>query len=125
MKTISKEEQDKLQSLEEELWQERTRFDDARMREVMSEDFFEFGMSGRTYSLEECLAFEARPIKAKIPLPDFKVRLLEDNVAQVTYNSAVEFDGVVAHARRSSIWIHKNGSWRLKFHQGTPYEPSN
>ena len=38
-----------LQCLEEELWREETRFDVSRMEEVIAEDFFEFGRSGRIY----------------------------------------------------------------------------
>jgi hypothetical protein len=39
----------------------------------------------------------------------------------VTYNSHVEHDGVVAHARRSSIWTRTAEGWVMRFHQGTPY----
>ena len=38
-----------LKRLEEELWREETRFDIRRMDEVLAEDFFEFGRSGRFY----------------------------------------------------------------------------
>ncbi len=124
MNVLTIEEQSELQALEEELWREETRFDIARMRELMSEDFFEFGMSGRTYSLEDTLAIAAQEIRAKIPLPDFSARSIYGSVVQVTYNSAVEYDGKIIYARRSSIWIRENGAWKLKFHQGTPYEPS-
>ena len=114
-----------LKSLEEELWREETRFDDQRMREVISEDFIEFGRSGRKYELEDTLSFEKKPIDAVFPLPNFKARLLSKDVAQVTYNSAVTYSGVVLFARRSSIWSRINDSWQLRFHQGTPYEPSS
>ena len=108
--------------LEEELWREETRYDNRRMREVMAPDFLEFGRSGRVYRREDSLAVARRPIDAVLPLPDFRARLLTPDVAQVTYNSAVTYDGVVQRARRSSIWSRTSSGWVLRFHQGTPYD---
>jgi len=120
---LSKQDRDALERLEEELWREETRYDERRMREVIAPDFLEFGRSGRVYRLEDTLAMPRRPIVAVLPLPDFRVRLLHPDVAQVAYNSAVTYDGVVQHARRSSIWSRTPTVWKLKFHQGTPYDP--
>ena len=120
---LSREDRDLLERLEEELWREETRFDARRMREVIAPDFAEFGRSGRVYRREDSLAFPRQPIRAVLPLPDFAVRLLHPDVAQVTYNSAVAYDGVFQRARRSSIWSRRPGGWVLRFHQGTPYGP--
>src|SRR5687768_10206192 len=51
--TLTDEECEALRKLEEELWREETRFDLRRMREIIAEDFFEFGMSGRFYRRED------------------------------------------------------------------------
>jgi len=118
---LSRQDRDTLERLEEELWREETRFDVERMREVIAPDFVEFGRSGRVYTREDSLAHPRGPIHAVFPLPDFSARLLHPDVAQVTYNSAVTYDGVVQHARRSSIWSRTAGGWALRFHQGTPY----
>jgi hypothetical protein len=91
------------------------------MEEVLAEDFFEFGMSGRVYRRADSLAIPRGPIKAVLLLPGFKVRLLGRDIAQVTYNSTVTYDGVVYHARRSSIWSRTGAGWALRFHQGTPF----
>ena len=64
-----------------------------------------------------------QPLDAVLPLPDFKVRLLNADTAQVTYNSAVTSNGVVDYGRRSSIWSRTERGWVLRFHQGTPYLP--
>ena len=117
---LSQQDRDTLEGLEEELWREETRFDEKRMSEVIAPDFFEFGQSGRIYKREDTLAFPRRPIDAVFPLPDFRARLLDEDVAQVTYNSAVTHDGIVQRARRSSIWSRTTGGWVLRFHQGTP-----
>ena len=111
-----------LESLEEELWLEATRFDKKRMEEIMAPDFFEIGRSGRIWQSEECLAAPRQPILAVLPLPEFNARLIQPDIAQITYCSAVTYDGVVDHARRSSIWTRSPTGWILRFHQGTPYK---
>lgn len=112
-----------LERLEESLWREETRFDAQLMNEVMAPDFFEFGRSGRVYQRHDSLAIERQPIDAVLPLPGFRARLLDKNTAQVTYCSAVTYNGVVQHARRSSLWSRTERGWVLRFHQGTPYRP--
>jgi catechol 2,3-dioxygenase-like lactoylglutathione lyase family enzyme len=89
---------------------------------VIAPDFFEFGRSGRFYNRVDTLAIPRGPIDAVFPLPNFRARLLHPDVAQVTYNSAVTYNGVVHYARRSSIWSRTPSGWRLRFHQGTPYD---
>lgn len=119
---LSPEDRALLQRLEEELWMKETRFDIPYMERVLAEDFFEIGRSGRVYARDDTLAVVKQPIDAVIPLPDFKVRLLTKDVAQVIYNSQVTYDGVVEKGRRSSIWSRTADGWQLRFHQGTPYE---
>lgn len=118
---ISREDQKTLERLEEELWREETRFDTQRMNELIAPDFFEFGRSGRVYQRENILAIARQKIDAVFPLPEFQARLLDENTAQVTYNSAVTHDGIVQYARRSSIWSRTTSGWVLRFHQGTPF----
>lgn len=118
---MSKQDHDALERLEEELWREETRFDGRRMGEVIAADFLEFGRSGRTYTRDDSLGVPRQRIEAVLPLPGFRARLLHPEVAQVTYNSAVTYDGVVQHARRSSIWSRTASGWVLRFHQGTPF----
>ena len=122
MINLTNDEVSMLRELEEELWHEESRFDLQRMDEVIAEDFFEFGRSGRVYRREDTLAIPRGPIDAVFPLPEFKARLLGRDVAQVTYNSAVTHGGVVYHARRSSIWSRTDAGWTLRFHQGTPFD---
>ena len=119
--TISGTDRNELQRLEEELWIDETRFDRPYMEKVMANDFFEFGRSGRVYEREDTLTIDKGSIDAVIPLPNFKIRLLTDDVAQVTYDSAVTYDGVVEKGRRSSIWTRAGNSWLLRLHQGTVY----
>jgi len=122
---LSRDDRARLQRLEEELWREATRFDRARMEQLLAPDFVEFGRSGRRYRREDTLAAAPGPIRAVLPLPDFAVRLLAPDVAQVTYRSVVTYDGETQYGRRSSLWsrVPDGEGWVLRFHQGTPVEP--
>ena len=116
---LSTEDEEDLQLFEEGLWRTETRFDFRWMDDVLAPDFFEFGRSGRVYGRQDTLETEAQPIDAELPLADLRVRLLDSNIAQVTYVSAVTYDGVQELANRSSIWSRTENGWRLRFHQGT------
>jgi len=109
---------EKLQELEESLWQDETRFDKEYMEQVLSPDFFEFGRSGRTYQREDTLSAPLQKINAKIPLKDFKVHTVSENVVLVTYISEVE-DEELEVGNRSSLWMKTKEGWKLRFHQGT------
>lgn len=111
-----------LKQLELELWVAETRFNRQYMEGLFAPDLFEFGRSGRVYSRDQLLAATGAEINARLPLENMEIRLISERVAQVTYNSYVEYDGVTEKARRSSIWSLTNKGWELRFHQGTPFE---
>lgn len=116
---ISARDAQELYRLEEALWLTETRFSQEFMEKVLAPDFFEFGRSGRWYHREATLTVPAQNINAVFPLIDFKARLLEANVAQVTYISVVHYPSGTERAMRSSIWTRAGDRWRLRFHQGT------
>lgn len=120
---VSEEDRAMLTQLEENMWREVTRFDIRFQETFFAPDFLEFGRSGRVYTRDQVIRNVAQPIQAVLPLPDLAIRLLDENTAQLTYNSAVTYDGVVEHARRSSIWSRTKDGWVMRFHQGTPYVP--
>lgn len=113
---------EKIRKLEESLWRAETRFDKELMNQIFAQDFFEFGRSGKTYTRDKMLFDKEnfQEINAKIPLPEFHVRHLSNDVIQTTYISEVDSNGVVQRGNRSSIWSKINGTWCLRFHQGTP-----
>ena len=111
---------EELRRLEESLWRRETRFDRRLMEEVFAPDFFEIGRSGRRYAREDSLTVEPQEIDAVIPLPEFSVRELSDDVVQVTYLSAVTYNDCVEFGHRSSIWSRVGERWQIRFHQGTP-----
>ena len=116
---LSGQDEEDLRLLEEGLWRAETRFDSRWMEEVLAPDFFEFGRSGRVYTRQDTIDTQVQPIDARLPLSYFRARLLDSDVAQVTYVSAVTYDGVLELANRSSIWSRSENGWRLRFHQGT------
>jgi hypothetical protein len=90
---LSAEDLAMFRGLEETVWREETRFNRARMEQLIAADFFEFGGSGNIHDRRTTLAVKRAPIRATLPLPDFKARQLAKDVVQVTYNSMVETMG--------------------------------
>lgn len=118
---LKKEDLDNLKELEESLWITKKRFNRDYMGKVLSPDFFEFGRSGRIYSREDTLNTPLQEINARLPLKNFEISPITDNVVLVTYVSEIgEEEKTIAN--RSSIWIRASEGWKLRFHQGTPVE---
>lgn len=109
-----------LMELEESLWRPQTRFDAAYMDDLLAQAFIEFGQSGRIYDRDEILAVAAVDFSTRLPLPDFAVRMISDDVAVVTYRSEVRYGDELVRAHRSSVWRRGDTGWLLEFHQGTP-----
>lgn len=110
-----------LRSCEESLLDPVVRRDSARVSALLSEDFEEFGASGRAWSREDILKMLSTEGYDPPAMEDFKCRQLVEGVALVTYRT-VRIDagsGQSSAALRSSIWIKKSGEWRVRFHQGT------
>lgn len=112
-----------LRELEESLWRAETRFNRKYMEKLLSPDFFEFGRSGRIYKREETLSHPMQEIKAKLPLTNFQVHFVEQNVFLVTYVSEVKYDEILV-GNRSSLWLRTSAGWKLRFHQGTAVIPT-
>jgi hypothetical protein len=72
-----------LYDLEESLWRPETRFDNDYMNGLLTEDFFEFGRSGRTYRREETLSTPEQEIDIDLPLKDFQIHKVADGVVLV------------------------------------------
>ncbi|MGF9563353.1 DUF4440 domain-containing protein [Neorhizobium sp. JUb45] len=112
-----------LLALETELQTATTRNSEARLRQLLSSDFREFGRSGRSYDFRQTLAgLTSETIAAKATIEDFSISLLSDTIALATY-LGIRFlaDGSTQRTNRSSIWrLEADGGWRMVFHQGTP-----
>ena len=108
-----------LEHLEEGLWLE-SRFDRAWMDRVLHPDFTEVGRSGRIHTRDGVLDTPAVSFTIDLPLEDYRLSLIDEDVALVRYISHVIDEGRPAPAHRTSVWVNTNQGWQLRFHQGTP-----
>jgi uncharacterized protein (DUF952 family) len=110
-----------LTHLEEGLWLE-TRYDREWMDRILHPDFEEVGRSGRTYGRQETI--DSRPPRRRfevfLPHLEYRLELIDEDVALVRYISRPVYDGIERLDHRISIWVNTNDGWRLRFHQGTP-----
>ena len=83
---------------------------------LLTDDFVEFGRSGRVYDKLRTVELLSGDDNELMPeVRDFQVRPLSPDVVLVTYRN-----GRGDHfALRSSIWRLSGGKWRMAFHQGT------
>jgi hypothetical protein len=111
-----------LRKLEESLLDTAVRRDGERLRQLLADDFLEFGSSGRVWtrkSIIDLLATETNFFPPQIE--EFQCSFLSDKVALVTYRT-VRTDAKTGErlaSLRSSIWTRTDGEWRMRFHQGT------
>ena len=117
---------EELMRLEVELHSQDTRRDRNRIEALLHPDFVEFGRSGLRYTRAEVLAEFETATLPRIRSRQFNLALLAQNVALLTYESAhIDAAGALhRHTLRSSVWVRSGAHWRMRFHQGTPLEPS-
>ena len=114
---------DELLRLEMMLLDPDVRRDIKRVAALLAEDFVEFGSSGRVWTRDAILQLLASESYAQLILEDFACRMLSADVALVTYRSErsrLDGGGLPAEALRSSLWVRRQGKWKMSFHQGTP-----
>lgn len=107
---------DDLRAREMEMLDPDVRADVNRVRELLHDDFLEFGSTGRVYSKKVLLDMLRQERPSTVVIRDFAVRQLASDTALVTYRTVGQSD---QEARRSSVWIRQDGAWRMVFHQGT------
>jgi hypothetical protein len=110
-----------LRSCEEAPLDEGVRHDRAKVAALLSEDFVEFGSSGRVWNRNEILDLLESEAFQPVSVEDFRCKLLSDSVALITYRtrrSRADGQGK-SSSLRSSIWTKQEDMWRLRFHQGT------
>lgn len=111
-------------ALETELLGPETRGEPRRLHHLIGEEFVEFSASGRIYDKQSVIAGllneaafpEAVPVRTPA---EFRVRLLSDTAALVTYtvsHTGKDGDGSTV---RASVWTRRPSGWQIIFHQGT------
>lgn len=87
-----------------------------RVDQLLHPEFVEIGSSGDVYDRDTMIEMMTSEAPGGVVIRDFKVHLLSDDTALVTYRS-IGTSG--KEARRTSIWVDEGSGWRLFHHQGT------
>jgi len=105
----------KIQALEELLLKPEVRTNSIRVSELLADDFFEIGASGRTFdkaAIVQSLSNETEQLP-KLTIAGFQLVPLSENLVQARY-SILE-----SGTLRSSLWRKESDEWVMFFHQGT------
>jgi len=102
--------------LEERLAAPAARLSREEAEELLTEDFFEFGSSGRILDRAGIVSTLAANSPSAWSIANFTLAALADDVVLVTYVATRAGGGSTL---RSSIWKRQAGRWRMAFHQGT------
>ena len=89
--------------------------------EFLDDDFMEFAGNGRIFNKSDALAVMRRHMPRGFAIEEFNVRELSPTIALVTYR--VRTQGIAGAPNRlsvrSSIWVQRDGKWKVTFHQAT------
>ncbi len=102
--------------LERQLLDPETRSNTAKLNELLSAEFVEFGSSGTIYNRTEIIDALTKETSDQIMANDFKAVAISDNAVLVTYLSTHESK---SQCLRSSLWKRTDKQWQMVFHQGT------
>jgi len=105
-----------LRDLEERVAGPAARSTRETFEELLDEGFVEFGSSGKVHDRESIISGMSTQSPQAWSIADFKLALLADDVALVTYIATQVGRG---SSLRSSVWKRRGGKWRMAFHQGT------
>ena len=104
--------QDEIRELEEQLVTPAVRASADALDRLVSDQFFEFGSSGRIYAKPDVIAQMLAEPDITVRVADFRVLAVAPDVALATYRTG--------RSVRSSLWRREGEAWRIVFHQGTP-----
>ena len=110
-----------LRACEETLLDPAVRRDRVRVAAMLAEGFEEFGSSGGVWTREQILELLAAESCEPATMEGFRCHWIAERVVLVTYRTVRtnRESGQNSAALRSSLWIHEDGVWRVRFHQGT------
>lgn len=103
--------------LEEMLLLPEVRTSATELSNLLADNFFEFGSSGKVWSKKYGLSPNGIDV-VKMKLSDFQIHPLSEEIVLTTYQ--IFNEEKMQHSLRSSIWKYENAKWQMIFHQGTP-----
>jgi hypothetical protein len=105
--------------LEEKMLEPAFRKSSHEFAELLTDDFVEFGSSGRIFDKASILRELSEEGPVDLSLREFEAGMLAEDVVQVTYVSMRMSAGMMIESLRCSIWVRRGGGWKIRFHQGT------
>lgn len=109
-----------LKALEESHLKPEVRTSSEELKNLLADEFFEFGSSGKVIYKKDCLGEGGVGVR-ELSLYDFEFHLVSQEVALTTYR--VRDETRKQDSLRSSIWKLIDGRWQMFFHQGTIIKP--
>jgi hypothetical protein len=124
---ISKELEEQLIAKEIDIAAAQKRRDFSAVAAVLADGFHEIGSSGRLFSKSEILEAIREVQIIECSFEHFKLLPIDHRCVIVTYVATAKrsYKGQEHwnRAYRSSVWMERDGSWRVVFHQATPLPP--
>ncbi|CPN52799.1 DUF4440 domain-containing protein [Mammaliicoccus stepanovicii] len=91
------------------------RTDKQRVLDILDDDFKEIGKSGRVITKQDIK--ESTLHTFDFDILDFEASKIQKGVVLITYQLINKSDDIVTN--RSSLWVRRSASWKMRFHQGT------
>ncbi len=86
-----------------------------KLQEFISDEFIEFGSSGKVYTRNDILDLLPLEDPIDVQVEEFTITELSTGVVLAKYRSKTDAQVTL----RSSIWKLYDGQWKMMFHQGT------
>ena len=106
---------EQLKQLEESHINFEVRKSKEKLADILADEFFEIGSSGKMFDKEECM--KAGVVLTEMSIHNYEIHPLESNVVLATYFLTDQTRN--RNTFRSSIWKLIDERWQLYFHQGT------
>jgi hypothetical protein len=123
----SKELEEHLIAKEMDIVAAQKRRDFSAVEALLADGFHEIGSSGRLFSKSEILDAIQEVQIIDCSFDSFKILPIDKECVIVTYVATAKRSHKGHEhwnrAYRSSIWMEREGSWRVVFHQATPLPP--
>lgn len=109
--------------LEKALLQPKVRQSAEKVAKILDADFTEFCSSGKVYRYQQndVIGNKENVDRFNWEIENFSIELIADNSVLAKYK-VIKHDKTEdkkVSSLRSSVWKHKNDSWKMIFHQGT------
>jgi len=110
-----------IRGLETELLRPEVRSNAARVAELLADDYFEIGESGKRYTKRDVLETLTNEAETEFTIDNFAVVPFGPDTVLATYHvrKFIRESSSETRSRRSSLWHRSDGRWKMAFHQGT------